>query len=138
MAFLNATIFVVFFATGSPMLLVGQILCGLSWGVFATLSPAYGELKSFACDGNTPNLTTVCSLRGLSRQLARLHDDVRQSLLGRRPTFRGGRSAWLSVDRGRDVVQDPVCYSMGNWASPLTFPGPAPNLLDRISCGLLP
>ncbi|KZL63266.1 mfs sugar transporter [Colletotrichum incanum] len=43
MFFLNCFIFVVFFAYSAAMLLVGQILCGLSWGVFATLSPAYAS-----------------------------------------------------------------------------------------------
>ncbi|WQF85352.1 Putative major facilitator, sugar transporter, major facilitator superfamily [Colletotrichum destructivum] len=43
MFFLNCFIFVVFFAHSAAMLLVGQILCGLSWGVFATLSPAYAS-----------------------------------------------------------------------------------------------
>lgn len=42
MAFLNGFIFVVFFANTKSVLLVGQILCGLSWGVFATLAPSYG------------------------------------------------------------------------------------------------
>ncbi|KAI8252239.1 Maltose permease MAL31 [Colletotrichum sp. SAR11_239] len=43
MGFLNCFIFVVFFAHSAAMLLVGQILCGFSWGVFATLSPAYAS-----------------------------------------------------------------------------------------------
>lgn len=43
MGFLNAFIFVVFFAPNATVLLVGQILCGLCWGVFATLSPAYAS-----------------------------------------------------------------------------------------------
>lgn len=43
MAFLNAFIFITFFAPGPEVLLVGQIMCGLSWGVFATLSPAYAS-----------------------------------------------------------------------------------------------
>ncbi|CAJ2512054.1 Uu.00g076790.m01.CDS01 [Anthostomella pinea] len=40
---LNAFIFVVFFAPGPEVLMVGQILCGLCWGVFATLAPAYAS-----------------------------------------------------------------------------------------------
>ncbi|KAI0025226.1 sugar transporter-like protein [Xylariomycetidae sp. FL0641] len=40
---LNALIFIVFFATGARMLLAGQVLCGLCWGVFATLAPAYAS-----------------------------------------------------------------------------------------------
>ena len=42
MGFLNAFIFLVFFASSKSVLLGGQILCGLSWGVFATLAPSYG------------------------------------------------------------------------------------------------
>ncbi|KAF7716550.1 MFS-type Sugar/inositol transporter [Penicillium ucsense] len=43
LAFLTAFIFVVFFANSVAVLLVGQILCGLSWGVFATVGPAYAS-----------------------------------------------------------------------------------------------
>ncbi|ORY68174.1 sugar transporter-like protein [Pseudomassariella vexata] len=43
MGFLNVFIFIIFFATGPGMLIAGQVLCGLSWGVFATLSPAYAS-----------------------------------------------------------------------------------------------
>ncbi|KAI1084674.1 sugar transporter-like protein [Whalleya microplaca] len=57
---LNALIFVVFFATCPEMLLAGQILCGLSWGVFATLSPAYA---SEVCPTNLRGyLTTYVNL----------------------------------------------------------------------------
>lgn len=38
--FLNWFIFVLFFATSAEVLLVGQILCGLTWGIFATSAPA--------------------------------------------------------------------------------------------------
>ncbi|KAK2811618.1 hypothetical protein FQN50_001960 [Emmonsiellopsis sp. PD_5] len=41
--FLNAFIFVVFFAKDAGVLLVGQVLCGLAWGVFATIGPAYAS-----------------------------------------------------------------------------------------------
>jgi SP family general alpha glucoside:H+ symporter-like MFS transporter len=41
--FLTAFIFIVFFANSTAVLLVGQILCGLSWGVFATVGPAYAS-----------------------------------------------------------------------------------------------
>lgn len=41
--FLNAFIFLTFFANSAAMLLVGQILCGLSWGIFATVAPAYAS-----------------------------------------------------------------------------------------------
>ncbi|KAJ6436412.1 maltose permease MAL61 [Purpureocillium lavendulum] len=40
---LSAFIFIVFFATDVTMLLVGEILCGFPWGIFATSSPAYSS-----------------------------------------------------------------------------------------------
>jgi MFS transporter, SP family, general alpha glucoside:H+ symporter len=40
---LSCFIFIVFFATGPVMLCVGQILCGLPWGIFATSAPAYAS-----------------------------------------------------------------------------------------------
>lgn len=36
-------VFVVFFAPSDAVLLVGEILCGLAWGVFATIGPAYAS-----------------------------------------------------------------------------------------------
>ncbi|OQE36880.1 hypothetical protein PENCOP_c011G01504 [Penicillium coprophilum] len=43
LAALTALIFITFFANSAAVLLVGQILCGLSWGVFATVGPAYAS-----------------------------------------------------------------------------------------------
>ncbi|KAL6229535.1 hypothetical protein BDW75DRAFT_249581 [Aspergillus navahoensis] len=43
LVFLTAFIFIVFFANTTAVLLVGEILCGLSWGVFATIGPAYAS-----------------------------------------------------------------------------------------------
>lgn len=40
---LIAFIFIPFFAPSIPVLLVGQILCGVPWGVFATTAPAYAS-----------------------------------------------------------------------------------------------
>ncbi|KAJ8120235.1 hypothetical protein ONZ43_g3004 [Nemania bipapillata] len=40
---LNFFILVVFLANNVQVLLGGEILCGLSWGVFATLAPAYAS-----------------------------------------------------------------------------------------------
>lgn len=34
--FMNAFIFITFFSPSVQVLLVGEILCGLTWGVFAT------------------------------------------------------------------------------------------------------
>jgi len=36
-------IFIVFFAKNLTMLLVGEILCGIPWGVFQTLTTAYAS-----------------------------------------------------------------------------------------------
>jgi MFS transporter, SP family, general alpha glucoside:H+ symporter len=36
-------LFIVFFAPSKPVLLVGQILLGFEWGIFATTSPAYAS-----------------------------------------------------------------------------------------------
>lgn len=43
MFFMNAFIFITFFAPSAPVLLVGQILCGVAWGIFATVGPAYAS-----------------------------------------------------------------------------------------------
>lgn len=40
---LSAFIFIVFFAQNLTTLLIGEICCGIPWGVFATLSPAYAS-----------------------------------------------------------------------------------------------
>lgn len=40
---LNFFILMVFMANNVQVLLGGQILCGLCWGVFATLAPAYAS-----------------------------------------------------------------------------------------------
>ena len=41
--FMNWLIFIPFFAQSAQVLLAGQILCGLTWGVFATTGPAYAS-----------------------------------------------------------------------------------------------
>jgi len=40
---MNWFIFLPFFAQSASVLLVGQLLCGLTWGVFATTGPAYAS-----------------------------------------------------------------------------------------------
>jgi len=40
---LSALIFITFFAPNIKVLTVGEILCGLPWGVFATIAPAYAS-----------------------------------------------------------------------------------------------
>lgn len=36
-------IFITFFSPNLPVLLVGELLCGIPWGVFATMAPAYAS-----------------------------------------------------------------------------------------------
>jgi len=43
LVFLSCTLFIVFFAPNIEVLLVGQLICGLPWGVFATIAPAYAS-----------------------------------------------------------------------------------------------
>ncbi|GLI71948.1 hypothetical protein PoHVEF18_000115 [Penicillium ochrochloron] len=40
---ITAFIFIPFFATNLPVLLVGEFLCGIPWGVFATMAPSYAS-----------------------------------------------------------------------------------------------
>lgn len=40
---MSSFIFITFFAPSVQILLVGQILCGLPWGVFATMGPTYSS-----------------------------------------------------------------------------------------------
>ncbi|KAJ5801957.1 uncharacterized protein N7503_004407 [Penicillium pulvis] len=56
LAFLTAFIFITFFANSAAVLLVGQILCGFSWGVFATVGPAYA---SEVCPTNLRGYLTI-------------------------------------------------------------------------------
>lgn len=43
LAMITCTIFLTFFAQSLPMLLVGEILCGIPWGVFQTMTTAYAS-----------------------------------------------------------------------------------------------
>lgn len=42
-AWMTASVFATFFAPNASVLTAGQVLCGLSWGVFATIGPAYAS-----------------------------------------------------------------------------------------------
>lgn len=60
LAVINFFILIVFLANNVQTLLGGQILCGLAWGVFATLAPAYA---SEVCPTNLRGyLTTYVNL----------------------------------------------------------------------------
>ncbi|KAJ5675293.1 uncharacterized protein N7477_005227 [Penicillium maclennaniae] len=56
LAFLNAVLFIVFFASTATVLLVGEIFCGFAWGVFATIGPAYA---SEVCPTNLRGYLTI-------------------------------------------------------------------------------
>jgi len=43
LVFLSCSLFIVFFAPNIEVLLVGQLICGFPWGVFATIAPAYAS-----------------------------------------------------------------------------------------------
>ncbi|KAJ4857534.1 sugar transporter domain-containing protein [Trichoderma breve] len=43
LATMSAFVFIVFFAPNTKVLLVGELLCGLPWGIFATTAPAYAS-----------------------------------------------------------------------------------------------
>ncbi|KAF1845867.1 sugar transporter [Cucurbitaria berberidis CBS 394.84] len=54
-------IFITFFAQSLPMLMTGQVLCGLPWGVFATMAPAYAsEVCPIKLRGYLANYVCLC------------------------------------------------------------------------------
>lgn len=56
-----AFIFLTFFATNLPVLLVGEFLCGIPWGVFATMAPAYAsEVCPLALRGYLAVYVNLC------------------------------------------------------------------------------
>ncbi|KXJ86530.1 general substrate transporter [Microdochium bolleyi] len=56
-----AFIFISFFSPNLPVLLVGQFLCGIPWGVFATMAPAYAsEVCPMALRGYLTVYVNLC------------------------------------------------------------------------------
>ncbi|KAK4139455.1 general substrate transporter [Dichotomopilus funicola] len=56
-----AFIFIPFFAPNLPVLLVGEFLCGIPWGVFATMAPAYAsEICPMALRGYLTVYVNLC------------------------------------------------------------------------------
>ncbi|KJR86045.1 MFS transporter, SP family, general alpha glucoside:H+ symporter [Sporothrix schenckii 1099-18] len=79
LVFMAAFIFITFFANSLAVLLVGQILCGFSWGVFATVGPSYA---SEVCPTNLrAYLTTYVNLCWAIGQL--IAAGVMESLINR-------------------------------------------------------
>lgn len=65
LVFMAAFIFVVFFAPSVEVLLVGQILCGLPWGIFATMGPTYSsEVCPLALRGYLTAYVNMCWATG--------------------------------------------------------------------------
>ncbi|KAL2075054.1 hypothetical protein VTL71DRAFT_8834 [Oculimacula yallundae] len=63
--FLSATLFIVFFAPNIQVLLVGQLICGLPWGVFATIAPAYAsEVLPLSLRVYLTSYTNMCFIIG--------------------------------------------------------------------------
>ena len=61
LAAICALIFISFFAPNAPVLLVGQFLCGIPWGVFATMAPAYAsEVCPLALRGYLTVYVNLC------------------------------------------------------------------------------
>ena len=61
LVFICAFIFISFFAPSLPVLLVGQFLCGIPWGVFATMAPAYAsEICPLALRGYLAVYVNLC------------------------------------------------------------------------------
>lgn len=62
---LAAFIFVVFFAPNLTTLVVGEILCGLPWGILATTAPAYAsEVLPIALRTYMTSYTNMCFIIG--------------------------------------------------------------------------
>lgn len=58
---MSAFIFVTFFAPSVEVLLAGQILCGLPWGIFATMGPTYSsEVCPLALRGYLTAYVNMC------------------------------------------------------------------------------
>lgn len=56
-----AFIFIPFFAPSLPVLLIGELLCGIPWGVFATMAPAYAsEVCPMALRGYLTVYVNLC------------------------------------------------------------------------------
>lgn len=61
LAAVTCFIFITFFSTSLPMLLTGSTLCGVPWGVFATMAPAYAsEICPMKLRGYLANYVCLC------------------------------------------------------------------------------
>lgn len=61
LVFLSAAVFMVFFAPNIEVLLVGEFICNIPWGVFATTGPAYAaEVVPLALRGYMTAYINLC------------------------------------------------------------------------------
>jgi SP family general alpha glucoside:H+ symporter-like MFS transporter len=61
LAIMVGFIFIPFFAPNLPVLLVGELLCGIPWGVFATMGPSYAsEVCPMALRGYLTIYVNLC------------------------------------------------------------------------------
>ncbi|KAK0620256.1 hypothetical protein B0T14DRAFT_567022 [Immersiella caudata] len=61
LAFLTGATFISFFASSIEILLLGQFLCGLSWGVFTMIGLSYAaEVSPFAICGYLTAYVNLC------------------------------------------------------------------------------
>jgi hypothetical protein len=81
--FMNAFIFITFFAPSVQVLLVGEILCGLTWGVFATTG--YANSQPRPVQDNTDSIQARLCLGSLSPRTPRLSHNLRKLVLGDGP-----------------------------------------------------
>ncbi|PIA88421.1 Maltose permease MAL61 [Cercospora beticola] len=62
---LSLAVFVVFFAPNLPVLVLGEVLCGLPWGMLATTAPAYAsEILPTALRTYMTSYTNMCFILG--------------------------------------------------------------------------
>lgn len=62
---LSMAIFVVFFAPSLPVLVLGEVLCGIPWGMLATTAPAYAsEVLPTALRTYMTSYTNMCFILG--------------------------------------------------------------------------
>jgi SP family general alpha glucoside:H+ symporter-like MFS transporter len=65
LAAITMCIFVPFFSSTAPVLFVGEVLCGIPWGVFSTLAPAYAsEVCPVILRGYLTTYVNLCWVTG--------------------------------------------------------------------------
>lgn len=117
-------IFIMFFAQNISMLLIGQILCGLPWGAFQTITTTYAaEISPLIL---RPYLTTFVNMcvsssffcGGRSGRESHGHFSYFLTILttltvGHGSNDLGWRSPRTSLSHRRMGLADPLCNSMG-------------------------